>query len=477
MSAPRNNRRSLDDDSDDEEDSSSNQVPALDSHLESARRFLWDEDEEDTPAAKGPAPVIRAGAAAGDRASFRQDIDLEDNYSYSSNNQGNIWARRPKRNTLGVGDDIRYGDASTRLSDELGKSSVRRRGFHTFLGCCGLCCETICVRYCIIAFFVLVAVITGSYFLKEAANDSGAVPFVPATVEPAPTMAPVAVSEPVVSEPIPEPAVPQKGDPSFEDQVSEADRYTDIKALLKASPFVNSRALEDPSTAQGMALNWLAKTDTFRGSDSVIQRYALAAFFFGTQGRVREDGTVSNTWNNKDDWMTDSSICTWYGVECVENMLVHLSLNENNVNGELPPDLGALTTMESLELRDNKLFGALTADIPKHATNLVFIDLGINQFHGKVPDLSALTSLKAFNAGVNHFTGFSQPDFSTLTDLTALALESNKFNMPMAQIILPESIGMYQLMNPLALRLCAPSLWYLTISLSALHRNTFPGEK
>ena len=60
-------------------------------------------------------------------------------------------------------------------------------------------------------------------------------------------------------------------------------------------------------------------------SNPDIQVGALKDFYLTTSGP---------DWNSKSNWMTPSSVATWYGVDCdSEGNVVSLELGNNNLNG------------------------------------------------------------------------------------------------------------------------------------------------
>ena len=176
--------------------------------------------------------------------------------------------------------------------------------------------------------------------------------------------------------------------------------------------------------------------------DDLQERAALFALYNATDGVG---------WTHSDNWMTDASIATWYGVATDENgRVVELILASNGLSGSLPdlsaltslktlslssnqvtgsiPDLGALTNLEELFLTSNQL----TGPIPNLSAlaNLTSLDLGSNQFTGTIQGLSTLTNLETLSLGSNLLTG-SFPDLSALTNLSSLSLGSNQLTGPL----------------------------------------------
>ncbi len=147
-----------------------------------------------------------------------------------------------------------------------------------------------------------------------------------------------------------------------------------------------------------------------------MERVALVALYEATDGAH---------WTINNNWLTESPISTWFGVNTNESgHVVELLLTGNGLKGSLP-DLSAFTHLERLDLSYNQLNGS----IPDLSTlaNLKDLYLSDNQLTGSIPDLSALSNLTSLDFGFNQLTG-SIPDLSALTQLTSMSLGSNQLS-------------------------------------------------
>ena len=71
----------------------------------------------------------------------------------------------------------------------------------------------------------------------------------------------------------------------------------------------------------------------------------LVALFHATGGP---------NWENKEGWLTNAPIGQWENVTVnEEGAVVRLSLNEDGLEGEMPPQLGNLTNLAILNLSGN----------------------------------------------------------------------------------------------------------------------------
>jgi hypothetical protein len=79
-------------------------------------------------------------------------------------------------------------------------------------------------------------------------------------------------------------------------------------------PITSSEALNDLSTPQGMAFDFLVNDDPGLedpcASDTIEQRYGLITLYFSTQGEE---------WNDTSGWLGEDQECLWFGVECEDD--------------------------------------------------------------------------------------------------------------------------------------------------------------
>ncbi|CAN0347661.1 unnamed protein product, partial [Ectocarpus fasciculatus] len=78
-------------------------------------------------------------------------------------------------------------------------------------------------------------------------------------------------------------------------------------------------------------------------------RAALLALFRSTRG---------SGWKNSNNWNTTAPLSEWYGVHVDgEGRVVMLLLDDNNLQGTIPRELGTLATLQVLNLSKNGLTG------------------------------------------------------------------------------------------------------------------------
>ena len=124
-------------------------------------------------------------------------------------------------------------------------------------------------------------------------------------------------------------------------------------------------------------------------------------------------------WGHSDNWLTNTDLANWYGVEVNEQGEVRaLSLGDNNLKGTIPPQLGGLVALDYLDLQSNELEGGIPASLGRlpllselHLTN----NPGLA---GEIPDYlrRELTGLDALLAGGTALCAPNQSEFRRWLD-------------------------------------------------------------
>ena len=114
-------------------------------------------------------------------------------------------------------------------------------------------------------------------------------------------------------------------------------------------------------------------------------RHALIAFYEAAGGP---------DWNDNTNWLTDAPLGEWYGVTTdEEGRVTVLRLIENNLAGELAPELAGLAKLVELRLGDNQLSGEIPTEFGNFAS-LKRLSLSRNRLSGEIPqELGNLPSL------------------------------------------------------------------------------------
>ena len=153
-------------------------------------------------------------------------------------------------------------------------------------------------------------------------------------------------------------------------------------------------------------------------------RAALVAIYHATDGP---------NWDHRIGWLTSDPLYEWASVVTdSDGRVTWLALGNNNLTGELPPELGNLSKLQLLRVHDNNL----TGEFPNQLRNLTaLVDLalgdnpghpGNNEFTGPIPAwLGNLTSLDSLSLHGNAFTGTIPSSLGDLSKLEFLTLNDN----------------------------------------------------
>ena len=173
-------------------------------------------------------------------------------------------------------------------------------------------------------------------------------------------------------------------------------------------------------------------------------RDALVEFYHATGG---------SNWRNTDNWLSNSPLGQWYGVTTdSSDRVIELELSFNGLIGQLPAQLGNLSSLTRLDLSGNQLSGEIPAelgnlshledlnlwsnqlsgDIPARLGNLsglTHLDLSDNQLSGQIPfELGNLVSLRGLTLNSNQLSGEIPAELGSLTNLIDLLLGGNQLS-------------------------------------------------
>ena len=161
------------------------------------------------------------------------------------------------------------------------------------------------------------------------------------------------------------------------------------------------------------------------GTEGMTDREVLEALYHATGGP---------DWIDRSNWLSDAPLSEWFGVVTDgSGRVTRLTLPGNQLSGAIPPELGGLTQLQSLDLAQrwdstsqewisNQLSGAIPPDLGQ-LTNLQSLSLSGNQLSGAIPpELGGLTQLQWLSLGGNQLSGAIPPALGRLTQLQSLDL-------------------------------------------------------
>ncbi|CDY53829.1 BnaA09g57210D [Brassica napus] len=146
----------------------------------------------------------------------------------------------------------------------------------------------------------------------------------------------------------------------------------------------------------------------------------------------------------------------WKSLQNAKELLTWLYLSNCSITGEIPPRIGDLTELRSLEISDSFLTGVIPPEIVKLnklwrleiynnnltgkippgfgiMTNLTYLDISTNSLEGDLSELRSLTNLISLQLFENRLTGEIPPEFGEFKYLVNLSLYTNKLTGPIPQ--------------------------------------------
>jgi len=148
------------------------------------------------------------------------------------------------------------------------------------------------------------------------------------------------------------------------------------------------------------------------------------------------DATNGDNWKNKSGWFSGNVSSSWYGITVSGGRVTKISLYDNQLKGNIPPEIGELVKLTELHLHTNQLSG----NIPSSIGNLVELEslgISINQLKGSIPSsIGNLVKLENFRAFNNKLSGSIPSEIGELVKLSTLYLNDNKLEGS-----IPSSIG------------------------------------
>ncbi|KAL0345130.1 UNVERIFIED_CONTAM: Receptor kinase-like protein Xa21 [Sesamum radiatum] len=149
------------------------------------------------------------------------------------------------------------------------------------------------------------------------------------------------------------------------------------------------------------------------------------------------------------NWSDSTSVCSWIGVTCGSRhqRVTALDISTMGLTGNLPPDMGNLTFLVSLNLSSNSFHGSLPQELAQ-LRRLEVIDFRFNDFTGDVPSwFGFLAQLQFLNLRNNTFSGFGPTSIANMSKLETLDLSYNSI-----QGKLPDEIGNLHNLKKLSLQ-------------------------
>lgn len=138
------------------------------------------------------------------------------------------------------------------------------------------------------------------------------------------------------------------------------------------------------------------------------------------------DSTTGSGWKDNGNWLTGTTVDSWFGVTVSGGHVTKLELAGNLLSGTLPETISNLSSLQVLDLSTNQITGQLPSILGNMAT-LRQLELFGNQFSGTIPaELANLSQLTSLTLGGNLLSGEIPPQLGNLSNLTRLWLYGNQ---------------------------------------------------
>ena len=209
---------------------------------------------------------------------------------------------------------------------------------------------------------------------------------------------------------------------------------------LKELRYKDTELCAPPDQAFG---EWLAAIPAHEGTNMECSPLSDREFL-----ELLYDAIGGADWSNDENWLSDRPLDEWNGVSADnDDRVVALRLYRNNLVGPIPPGLGGLSNLKTLDLSFNGLTGPIPSDLGK-LSGLSSLDLSFNRLTGPIPAvLGNLSGLSNLNLGFNGLTGPIPAVLGNLSGLLRLSLGFNGLTGP-----IPAELGNLSGLQQLDLR-------------------------
>ena len=130
------------------------------------------------------------------------------------------------------------------------------------------------------------------------------------------------------------------------------------------------------------------------------------------------------------NWSTTASVCSWIGVTCgaPRYRVSGLNLSHMSLSGYIPSEIGNLSFLAFLSIRNNTFQGSLPNELA-NLLHLEYLDFGFNSFTGDIPpSLGSLPELKSLLLEANFFIGNLPLSLLNISSLQTINISYNQLH-------------------------------------------------
>ncbi|MEZ5245042.1 MAG: choice-of-anchor Q domain-containing protein [Acidimicrobiales bacterium] len=141
------------------------------------------------------------------------------------------------------------------------------------------------------------------------------------------------------------------------------------------------------------------------------------------------DSTNGPSWTSSAGWGTPTDVCSWYGIACNEDSRpFSLALQNNGLDGTIPPEISGLAAFSGLTLSGDELTGSIPVEVGE-LVNLRTLALFDTQLSGPIPtEIGNLSDLQYLQLSDNALTGSLPPTLGGLSELLRLQVDGNELS-------------------------------------------------
>jgi len=217
-------------------------------------------------------------------------------------------------------------------------------------------------------------------------------------------------------------------------------------------PISGEEVFKDKNSPQYRAGKYLLDdpyTDFVSTIGRLSDRYAVATFYFATEGENWNSCYFGDSECNSGQWLVDD-VCDWFAVSCDDDARVSsflfVNAEGNGLIGTLPFEMYVLEGMVDLVIINEKIKGTLPEVFGTNATSMRSLLLPDNELTGTIPNNYLSNSpLEYVHLGSNSFSGTIPATIGSTTLLKQLDLSGNSISG-----IIPQEIAEYGALEALS---------------------------
>lgn len=218
--------------------------------------------------------------------------------------------------------------------------------------------------------------------------------------------------------------------PSYNCAKSPIQRAQEIG--LKVLSLSGFEAFETAESPQSQAYNWIVNLDAMAvcpDDSTLLERYILAVLSFSLSSDSWSRCSVSNATECEDSlFLSGAGVCEWDGIRCNSSgNVTAIRLDELNLQGRLPLEIGFLEQLMEIDMDSNGLTGPIPSSIGL-LESLEILDLDSNDLNGTIPEsIYDLSALRVIDLDGNMLSGNVSTEIGRLSQLYFLQLDFNLF--------------------------------------------------